>query len=243
MRCIIVEDELPAISRLEMLLKKFNDIEIIDKVMDGKSAVHSIKKNKPDLVFLDINLPELNGFEVIKKLTYSPMIIFLTAYDEYAVKAFEENAIDYLLKPTNYERLKKSIDRAKERDKNNILEKIKNMIKEENIKERFSVKDGDEILIIPHEEVYYFKAQDKYTFLCTYDREFYFDQSLKNLEKILDSSKFLRIHKSYIVSVDKVKKLKKWFLRDYTLELCDKNKTSLKIGRSYLSRIKEKLDF
>ncbi|HOO75498.1 MAG: response regulator transcription factor [Thermotogae bacterium] len=245
-KSFIVEDEPHSLSRLKTLLLNFDEIDVIGEAGDGDTAVQKINELKPDLLFLDINIPGKNGLELLQFLSYEPMVIFVTAYEEYAIKAFEENAIDYILKPTTVERLEKSISKVLKNNKKvdeNILNILNSIIHKDSYKKRFSIKDDDEILIIPEEDIYYFKAQDKYTFLCTKSREYYYDDSLKNLEETLDPEKFIRIHKSYIVSIDKITKLKKWFLRDFSIELTDENNTVLKVGRSYLPLLKEKLNF
>jgi DNA-binding LytR/AlgR family response regulator len=129
-------------------------------------------------------------------------VIFVTAYQDYAIKAFEENAIDYLLKPFDLKRLKISVERA--------IDRIK---EKSNISTKFVVKDRDIILLIPEEKVYYFKAEDKYVFLCTNNIEYYYDDTLKDLEEKLNPQTFIRIHKSYIVSINHIKKFKKLFAR------------------------------
>jgi DNA-binding LytR/AlgR family response regulator len=243
--CIIVEDEPHSLNRLKHLLEDFDYIKIVGEAEDGETAVKEINSKKPDLVFLDINIPGKNGFEVLQKIKYDPMVIFVTAYEKYALKAFEENAVDYILKPTDKKRLEKSLNRVidkKQKLDSNMLDMIKGLVKKEEYMTRFSIKGHSEITIILEEDVYYFKAQEKYTFLCTYDEEHFYDSSLKKLEKSLNPEKFLRIHKSYIVAMDKVAKIQKQFLRDYIVELNDKAGTILKVGRSYIQDFKSKFD-
>jgi len=228
------------------MLKDFPAIHIVGEAMDGVSAVTEIENLKPGLVFLDIHLPEASGFEVLNRLKHRPRVIFITAYDQYAIKAFEENAVDYLLKPTSKERLGKAIDRVLGLENpidDKTIDVIKKLLQGNSFLTRFSVKLKEEILVIPHEEIYYFKAEEKYVFLCTFDREFFYDSTLSDLEKRLNPEKFMRIHKSFIVALDRVRKLKKWFLSDYLVELTDNRRTTLKVGRSYLPFLKEKLNF
>jgi DNA-binding LytR/AlgR family response regulator len=237
---IIVEDEEHSLNRLKKLLTNFDYIKLIGEAKSGNEAIDLIEKHKPDLIFLDINLPEKDGFDILKELSYEPLVIFVTAYQEYAIKAFEENAVDYLLKPFDLKRLKISIERVIERKQvinKSLLEKINHS----NYLRKFSVKDRSIISIISEEEIYYFKAEDKYVFLCTKNEEYYYDDTLKKLEEFLDPEKFIRIHKSYIVSIEHIKRFKKYFTRDYILEL--DNGVELKIGRSYLHNIKEKFKF
>ena len=246
MKCIIVEDEPHSMSRMKKLISNFENLELIGEAVDGEEAIQVIEKLEPDLLFLDINIPIKNGFEVLKEITYKPLVIFVTAYDNYAVKAFEENAIDYILKPTTVDRLKISVEKAFKKNikiDDNLLDTIQKYMKGENGVKRYSIKDKDDIIVIPQEEIYYFKAQEKYTFLCTNDKEYFYDSSLKKIEEQMDSNYFIRIHKSYIVSIEKIKKLQKIFMREYIVELSDKQKTILKVGRNYLSGLKEKLNF
>jgi len=238
---IIVEDELHSLERMKTLLKDFDQINIIDEAYDGESAIMKINNLRPDLIFLDIELPVFNGFQVIEKLEYKPNIIFVTSYNQYAIQAFEENAIDYILKPTSKERLEKSINRLKKENietADKLMKLLKSKIFSDN-KRRFSVKLGDEIFIFPEEKVYYFKAEHKYIFLGTYDKEYFYNSTLKELETLLDCKKFIRVSKSWIVATDKIEKFSKWFLGEYNLKLLDKKRTSIKIGRKYMPKIRE----
>ncbi|GAB6188527.1 LytTR family DNA-binding domain-containing protein [Marinitoga arctica] len=237
---IIVEDEEHSLNRLKKLLDNFDYINIIGEAREGEEAVELIEKKHPDLLFLDINLPGKNGFDILKEISYEPLVIFVTAYQEHAIKAFEENAVDYLLKPFDLKRLKISIERVLKRKQVINKELLEKIIHNDYLK-KFSIKDRDMIFIIPEEKIYYFKAEDKYVFLCTIDKEYYYDNTLKNLEKILNPDKFIRIHKSYIVSIEHIKRFKKIFTREYILEL--DNGIELKIGRNYLHQIREKFKF
>ncbi|MDN5341701.1 MULTISPECIES: LytR/AlgR family response regulator transcription factor [Oceanotoga] len=245
-KTLIAEDEPHSMSRMVKILSEFEEIDIVAQASDGNEALNLIKEKSPELLFLDINMPGKTGFEIIQEIDYEPYIIFVTAYEKYAIQAFEENAVDYILKPTNSERVKKSLDKIKEKNQkvdNKMIDILEKIMQKENYMNRFSIKNNDEIILIPEDDVFYFKAQDKYTFLCTYDEEMFFDTSLKKLEEKLNPEKFIRIHKSYIVSLNKINKIQKLFLREYLIELKDKNKTLLKVGRSYLSSLKNELDF
>lgn len=244
-RSIIVEDEPHSIERLKYLLKDLKNIQIVGEAQDGKAAIELINNLKPELIFLDIQLPGTSGFGVLEKISYPVMVIFVTSYDQYAIKAFEENAVDYILKPTSKERLKKAIEKVINLNKKldeNTIEVLKAIFEKSNYMTRFAVKLKDEILIIPQEEVYYFNAEDKYVFLHTYDRKFFYDATLKELEDILDPEIFCRIHKSYIVSINKIIKLKKQFFSEYSAVL-DDNKTILKVGRNFLPKLRKNIKF
>jgi DNA-binding LytR/AlgR family response regulator len=245
-RTVIVEDEHPAMERMKNMLSNFPEIEIVGEAEDGLSAVKLISGLNPDLVFLDIRLPELSGFQVLEKVINLPKVIFVTAYDEYAIKAFEANAIDYLLKPTSEERVRKAIDKVKsmnERIEPQLLSLLKGMIERNKYSQNFSVKVKDEILLIPAGSVYWFHASDKYVFLKTFDSEYFLDLTLKKLDEMLDPEKFARIHKSIIVSTVHMNKIKKSFTGKYTVVMTDSKKTALEIGRTYLPLLKEKFHF
>jgi DNA-binding LytR/AlgR family response regulator len=243
---LIVEDEQHSLERLRDLLQGFKELRLIDTATDGLSAIKKIDGLKPDLVFLDIQMPGANGFEVLDRVTHRPMVIFVTAYDEYAIKAFEENAVDYILKPSSKERIAAAVERAIQRSQRidtQLLESLRNALKEKKYMKRFAVKQGDEILIIPETDVFYFQAESKYIFLYTFNRRYFFEMTLKELEKSLDPALFCRVHKSTIVSLEKVRKLKKWFKSEYIIQLNDEKKSKIKVSRNFMSVLKQKLNF
>ena len=243
-KAFITEDEPHSLERLKELLQDFPDLTVVGEAMDGISAVKLINEMKPDLVFMDIQMPGATGFEVLDQIHYDPMIVFVTAFDKYAIRAFEKNAVDYILKPTSKERLTKAVKKVIEKNykiSDMDLIRLKQTLREKDYLFRFIVKVKDEILIFPEEDVYYFKAEDKYIFLYTKDKHFFFDMSLKELEKNLNPHKFCRIHKSAIVAIDKIKKIKKWFHSDYILELKDQQDSRLKVSRNYKAALLEKL--
>lgn len=243
-RTVIVEDELHSLKRMKSLLRDFEELTVVGEATDGLAAQELIDELKPDLVFLDIQMPGANGFEVLGRIHARPMVIFVTAYDEYAIKAFDENAVDYILKPTSRERVEKAIRRVLERRAvlgQDLIERLRSEVARGSYMKRFAVSLADEILIIPESEVFYFKAEEKCVLLGTQDREFFFEMTLKELVRNLDPEAFVRIHKSHIISLDKVKKIHRWFHGDYIVHLCDGRKTKLKVGRSYREALREKL--
>ena len=245
-KVVIVEDEIYSLERLIKMLSSYNDIDIVGSAEDGESAVEIINNKRPDVVFLDIELPVYNGFEVIKRLNYKPKVVFVTAYDSYATKAFEVNGVDYIMKPVEGKRLEAALNKVRKSGGNvndDIIELILKAMQKKSLLKRFSVRKEDDIIIIPEDEVVYFKAEDKYVFLCTYDKEFFYDATLKELEDKLDPDKFIRIHRAYIVSMDKIVRIKKWFLGEYRVELSNKDKITLKISRSYIQDVRKRLNF
>lgn len=212
-RTIIVDDESLAIKRLKRMLAAYEDrIVIIGEASDGGETVEVIDKFKPDLVFLDIQMPELNGFEVLEKINHTPEIIFTTAYDEYAIKAFEVNSIDYLLKPIEPERLAKAIERLNSVENKIYTEKISNLIRlyEQNWATKLQAKVGDKIKFIDVESIAYLKASDKYVELITTDGSTYIlNDSLTSLLDKLNPNDFKRTHRSYIVNAELIDEIVK----------------------------------
>ena len=239
-KTIIVKDE--NINRKGRInkLAPFGEIEIIDTADNGIEAVDKINKLKPDLIFLDIQMPGMNGFEVLQNLTFMPIVIFTTAFDEYALKAFETNSIDYLLKPIEEERLAKAIEKLKkfatEENKKadfdsgiaSLLNELKN--KQEKLT-RIHIKVGDEVLFVNTSDIYIFKADNKYTTICTFDDEYIINDTLAFLEEKLPEN-FVRIHRGFIINMDHLNKLKKWFGGKYIAVMKDKKKTEIPVSRN-----------
>lgn len=246
MRTIIVEDEEPARELLKKYLADIKDVEVIGEYGDGFSGAVAINKDKPDLVLLDIQLPKLTGFEMLELLDEFPQIVFTTAYDEFAIKAFEQNATDYLLKPFSRERLEKAVNKAKE----NLSAKIKTLKTTGEIAEeltgslpltRIVVRDSKGINVIPINEVIYFEAQDDYVMIYTSKGRHMKKQTLKNLEQRLNQDQFIRIHRSTIVNSLEIQKIEPYEKDSYMAVL--KNNTRLKVSETGFKNLKEKLEF
>ena len=246
LRTVIVEDEAPSRERLKSLLEDIEDVDLVGEAEDGPDGVSLINTTKPDLALLDIQLPVFTSFELIERLTHMPHIIFITAYDEYAIKAFEANAVDYLLKPTTPERLVQAIERVKARAPQQtevLIQKIQDALKKKNFRNRFTVRHGDEILLIPVEDVFWIHAEDKYLFLHTAHDNYLYEDTLKNLETCLDPDQFMRIHKSVIINLKKIHKIKRKLSGQYKVQMQDARFTAFEIGRTFLSNVRQKLDF
>ena len=188
MRVIIVEDEEPARDLIRQYLKDEPNIEIVGEYIDGFSGAVAINKDKPDLILLDIQLPRLNGFELLEILDYSPQIIFTTAYDEYAIKAFEQNATDYLLKPFSKDRFFQALTKAQAKLKelkgqqdppNEFVENLMNTMP----LDRIVVKDNKGIHVIGSNEIHYIEAQDDYVMIYCSQGRFIKKQTMKNLDR------------------------------------------------------------
>lgn len=244
-RAIIVDDEKLARSRLRRMLVKYESLEVVGEAGNGKDALTVVRETGPDVIFLDIRMPLLSGFEMLQSLEKSPYIIFTTAYDEYALRAFEENAVDYLLKPISEEKLDRAVSKVKK-----ILEKglivspdlervLRTIQRKADIVRRFSVKVGDRMFIVPEDEIVFFHAEDKYTFLNTADKSYIIPFTLKELESRLDPEVFIRMHRSFIVSAEQIGSMHRWFGGRIRLKM--KNGKEITISQHYVNGFKQKM--
>lgn len=244
-KALIIDDEQLARQLIRNYLKTFAGIEIIGECENGFEGVRSIAELKPDLVFLDIQMPKLNGFEMLELIDNPPEIIFITAHNDYAIRAFEMNAVDYLLKPYSQERIISAVQKAAEKiksgaGKNNKIEQLIHQPLSEKL-ERIVVKTGTKIKMIPVDRINYLEAQDDYIMLYTDEGKHLKQGTMKYYEEHLDSSKFIRVHRSYIVRIDQVVQLEPYSKDNYLLKL--KNGTALKVSRNGLKTLKDKLNF
>ena len=244
-RTLIADDEQPARDRLKKLLAEHADqIELIGEAQNGLECLEMIDRLKPDLVFLDIQMPGLNGFEVLQQTSHSPVVIFCTAYDEFALQAFETNSIDYIVKPVKAERIQKSIDKLdslkRHSDKQELLRIIESYMSQTPKKEITSipVKLGDRMLFVRIEDVSYFSAEEKYVNIVTKDGKTYLsDFPLKSLEEKLGEG-FLRIHRSLLVNVKRIKEINKHYGSRFIIKMDDSSQSKLISGRGYCEQVK-----
>jgi len=246
LKSIIVEDEHLAADLLAKNLDEHEKIELIGKYDNGFDGLKAIQDLKPDLVFLDIDLPKLTGLELLELLDEPPMIIFTTAYNQYAIEAFEKNAVDYLLKPFSKKRLFDSIDKAISKNKfphseSSKVEEIISSIHEndQNLLDRIAVKDKSDIHLIAVEDVIYIEAQDDYISIKTKGRSFLKNARMKFFEQNLDPKKFVRVHRSYIVNTGFIRKLENYNKDSYLLILTNDDK--INISRSGLQLLRKVL--
>uniref|UniRef100_UPI0032176CC3 LytR/AlgR family response regulator transcription factor n=1 Tax=uncultured Draconibacterium sp. TaxID=1573823 RepID=UPI0032176CC3 len=245
-KTIIVDDEPLARLRLHKLILEFTGIfKIIGEAENGEEAVDKINTLKPELIFLDIQMPELNGFEVLQQLTYFPKVIFCTAFDEFALQAFDSNCIDYLVKPLTKERFAKTARKLNQFNGNSAEINLHKLIEQFSIENRKSeattipVKVGHRVIFVRLDEVSYFKSDEKYVSMVTkHSKSYILDSSLKKLEDKLPGH-FIRVHKSYIVNKNLLKEIRKHFNNRFVLILDDYTKSKVTSGRSYYSEIKE----
>jgi len=246
-RTLIIDDESLARDRVKRFLRDEPDIQIIGECSDGKEAIAAIKREKPDLVFLDIQMPEKNGFEVIKSLNpeEAPTVIFVTAYDQYALQAFDVHALDYLLKPFTRERMHRAIARAREhmehKSLGNLDERLLSLIadlkSEKKYLERLVVKSIGRVFFLKVDEIDWIEAAGNYVKLHVGRDGHLIRETMNGIETKLDPDKFLRIHRSTVVNIDRIKELHPLFSGDYAVIL--RNGTELALSRNYRERFLE----
>lgn len=238
MKVLIIDDERLARKELISLLKQYKEIEVVGEAKNAEEGIVEIHKKEPDLIFLDIQMPGKNGFEMLEELSFTPQVVFTTAYDEYALKAFKVNAFDYLLKPIESERLEDTI--------NNLQESFENQPKAiESLEERLSledqvfVKDGERCWFVKLKEISSFESVGNYV-------QIYFDnnkplilRSLNNLEERLDPRIFFRANRKYIINLDWVENIENWFNGGLRVSL--KDGKQIEISRRQAAKLKDKM--
>lgn len=238
-RVLIVDDEPLARKAISLALAEFPQIEVIGECADGFEAVKMINLEKPEVVFLDIQMPKLDGFDVLELLDDPPFIVFVTAYNEYALKAFESHALDYILKPLKIERLKKTLERVEKRLKESQGQPVGQLLDHHNQQQtpldRIIVRDRNRIHILPVVDIIHIEAQDDYVALYTKERSHLKKETLSGLEKRLDSRHFVRIHRSYLINIDYLSKIEP-YAKDSKIAVLKDGKT-LPVSRSGYQRL------
>lgn len=246
---IIIDDERPARLMTKQLLSDHTDtIELIGEATNGKEAIELIERLNPDLIFLDIQMPDMNGFEMLSELKHKPTVIFTTAYEQYAVKAFEAYALDYLVKPIEESRFLKSIEKVKnlKAPKENIdfslLQEMFNKMQPKKDITALPIKIKDKIILVQLKELVYLKAEQGYVCLQTNNgKEYLSELSLNELEEKLPDN-FLRVQRSYIVNKDKIIEINKYFNNRLILVMNDKIESRITTGTTYIDTIRSSLN-
>jgi two-component system LytT family response regulator len=238
LRCLIVDDEPLARRRLKGLLKDEPDVEIAGECEDGPSAVETAKQLVPDVMFLDVQMPGMDGFGVIEALgpAHCPAVVFVTAYDDYALQAFDVHAVDYLLKPFDRKRLRQALGRARaltlhDQDLGRRLAAVMADIRSGRPEERFAVKSRDRVYFVRAEEIDWVEASGHYLTLHTGRDEHLIRNTITNLESRLDPHRFARVHRSVIVNIDRIRELLPAFHGEFMIVLRDG--TRLQSSRGY----------
>ena len=242
MRVLIVDDERPARERLRRMLAEIETVELIGEAESGVQAVEIIERERPDLVLLDIQMPGLDGFEVIEALADPPPVIFVTAYDEYAIRAFEVNALDYLLKPFSRERLERAVRRAQEAltEEQDFAERLgpllESLAAQGQYLARLAVRDRDRIRVLDVGEVDWIGIEREQVMVHAGDRAYPIRRTLTELEARLDPTHFFRAHRSAIVNLDRVKEVIPWFKGSHKLRLTTGAEIDLSRARARVLR-------
>lgn len=245
-KTIIIDDEQLARQRIKRLLKEYDEVNIIGEAENGQEGLTIIEQQQPDLIFLDIEMPVLNGFEMLAQLKHQPKVVFTTAYDQYAIKAFEEGSIDYLLKPIELERLDKTIKKLKQTNLTTAaplaIEDLLRQINGKKAIKTLTVKIGDKILLVKLSDIVHIQAEDKYVFLHTVDdKKHLTDFTLSTLEDKLPEE-FLRIHRGDIINTDYIKEIRKGFNGALIFVLNNINETRVTSSRSNSEALRIRFD-
>lgn len=242
-KTIVIDDEPLARMIVMEYLKQHADIEIVAECGDGFEGAKAIQQHEPDLVFLDIQMPKLTGFEMLEIVDDMPNVIFTTAFDEFAIKAFEKNAIDYLLKPISKDRFEQALTKFRNSHSNNnspaaeqTSAKVASITEEESL-ERIVVKNGTQIKIIPVQQVNFLEAYDDYVKIHTKDGIFLKNKTMSSFEKQLDPKQFVRVHRSFIAKVDQLAKIEPMEKESYIATLLTGEK--INISKSGYARLKQ----
>jgi len=209
-KIITIDDEPLARSIVKEYLQKYPALEVVQECNDGFEGFKAIQQHHPDLIFLDIQMPKINGFEMLELLDQAPAVIFTTAFDEYAIKAFEAHAIDYLLKPFSQDRFDKAIQKWKEQkvsSQKNTEDLLETASYSPAQSQRIVVKTGSKIKIIPVHDVFYLEAADDYVKVHTQEGNFLKNKTMSHFEKTLDPQQFVRSHRSYIINIQQITRI------------------------------------
>lgn len=245
MKVVIIDDEPLARSIVLEYLSQFDDVSVMAECGDGFQGVKAIAQHKPDLVFLDIQMPKINGFEMLELLDQVPSVIFTTAFDEYAIKAFEANAVDYLLKPFSKERFNQALDKYRQSMQNrntsseSVVQMLDNAGKQPDEKNRIVVKNGSDISIVPVNDIMYIEAYDDYVKIFTKDTYYLKKKTMNYYEQVLDPSLFFRTHRSFIINLKELTKIEPLEKNTYLALL--KSGKKIPLSRSGYLKLKETL--
>jgi two-component system response regulator LytT len=254
---LIVDDEQPARDELAFLLKGFPDIELVGQGKNGLEAVSLIRELGPNLVFLDVQMPGLDAFGVIKKLLDKkaplPFFVFATAYDNYALQAFEVNALDYLLKPIARARLEKAIARARQlaetpASTHQKLDRLVHMVEERQALQagkanKLLVKSGGRLYLVDSDEVIYASIEDGVISIVTRELEGQSNfRTVEELQNTLDPQTFWRVHRSYLININRIREVVPWFKSSYQLKMDDRKQTEIPVSRAQTRKLRELLN-
>jgi two-component system LytT family response regulator len=243
--CLIIDDEKLARELLREYLSNFPQIEIIGECSRGSEAVDKIDQLKPDLIFLDVQMPGMTGFDVLDEIIHMPYVIFTTAYDHYAIKAFEKNAVDYLLKPLDQERFKLAVDRALERKKmessnvEDLLSGMQPIPTRSNFESFIFVQKSEKLFNLPVEDIIYLEASGDYTVISAKNDQYVSSSGIGKLEEIMNPEIFIRVHRSTIINVNYLKEIERHFNGGMIVKM--QNGKTFPVSRTYAKMIRKRV--
>jgi two-component system LytT family response regulator len=242
--CLVIDDEKLARELMMEFLESFPEINVIGQCASGKEAIKTINAQKPQLIFLDVQMPGLTGFDVLEKIKHQPYVIFSTAYDQYAIKAFDKNAVDYLLKPVNKERFEQAVERAValiKKDQPNIESLISALGKEKETtySSHIFVQKSEKLLNVEVHELYHLEASGDYTILTTDNDQYVSSTGISKLADKLNPEIFIRIHRSTIINIERLQEIEKHFNGGLIVKM--QNGKTFPVSRTYAKIIKEKM--
>lgn len=248
MRAFLVDDEALALKRLSRMLAATGRVEIAGAHTDPVEAVAMILNVKPDVLFLDIEMPGMTGFEMLAKLDPQPIVVFTTAYDQYALKAFGVNSVDYLLKPIEPAQLNRALDKIDRmrggveprQEIRDLLQRLSTVAPQE-YPARIASRIGERMEFVDLARVTHFFAADKLTYAATPAKNYVVDHTIQELEQKLDPRRFVRIHRATLVNLDHLHDLHAWFAGRMMVRLKDEKKTELPVSRDRVKALKERL--
>lgn len=247
MRAFILDDEPLAVRRLSRLLEETGRVEVVGSSSDPADGVEWLGANQTDILFLDIQMPEMNGFEVLSLLDPQPLVVFTTAYDEYALKAFEVNSIDYLLKPVEERHLTRALDKIERLKAGGVPQELASQLasllrsQQPAYPERIASRAGERLQLLNLDQVTHFFAQDKLTYAATRTKNYVVSNSISDLEQKLNPKQFCRIHRSTLLNLAYVQELDAWFEGRVLARLKDEKHTELQVSRDRVQELKRRL--
>jgi len=248
---IIIDDEQLAREELSYLLKSVDDVEIVAQGSNGVEAVQLIREHNPELVFLDVQMPGLDGFQVIKKLVDKkhplPQIVFATAFDQYAVRAFEVNAVDYLLKPFDKKRVAQSVEKARQKlgapaNSNGRIESLINLLEQQQKpqQQKILLRSAGRLILVDQKDICFATIDEGVITVSTSNMEGHSNcRTLEELLESLDPNLFWRAHRSHVVNINRIKEVMPWFKSSYQLRMDDRKQTELPVSRAQTKRLRE----
>ncbi|HWK11381.1 MAG TPA: LytTR family DNA-binding domain-containing protein [Vicinamibacterales bacterium] len=243
MRIVIVDDEPLARAVVREFAAADPEIDVVAECANGFEAVKAVAEHQPDLVLLDVQMPKLDGFEVLELLGRDQPVVFVTAYDQYALRAFEVHAVDYLLKPFSAERFEEAMVRVRERLRARRPTPVQEIVRDAKARsgpvERVLIRDGANVHVLPVDAIDYVEAQDDYVAFTSGGKQYLKDQTLAAVEAMLDPSRFVRIHRSYVLNIDRIAKVE-LYAKDSRIAIL-RDGTRLPVSRAGYARLSELL--